>query len=566
MFFLSKLLHCSRLDWGRPVGVALALLVGFTPCAVAATGTVYDVVIYGGTAAAITAAVQARQMGKSVIVVSPDKHLGGLTSGGLGFTDSGDKSVIGGLAKEFYHRVWQHYQDPAAWTWQKRSEFGNAGQGHRAIDDETQTMWLFEPSVAEQIFEDWVVEEALKVVRDEWLDRERGVVKVGNRITSITTLSGATYTGRMFIDATYEGDLMAAAGGSYRVGRESNDEYGEAHNGVQIGVLHHKHHFGAVPKPIDPYVVPGDPSSGVIPRISTAPPGEFGNADHRVQAYCFRTCFSSDPDNLVPWPKPENYDPNQYELMARIFEAGWRELFGKFDRIPNDKTDTNNHGPFSYDNIGYNYDYPEASYARRREIIAEHRTYQQGLIYFIAHDPRVPRDLQEEFNTWGLAADEFTDNGNWPHQLYVREARRMVGIHVMTENQLRGFEPTPDPVGMGSYTIDSHNTQRYITAEGFVQNEGDIGVSLKAPYQIAYGALVPQREQLANLLVPVACSASHIAYGSIRMEPVFMILGQTAATAAVLALDNGQAVQDVVYSELRQRLLADGQVLDAPRK
>lgn len=360
--------------------------------------------------------------------------------------------------------------------------------------------------------------------------------------------------------------MPSVAGVDYHVGRESNRQYGEEHNGVQTGVLHHGHHFGVLDQPIDPYVVPGDPDSGVLPRISPEPPGEFGSADHRIQAYCFRTCYTNDPANRVPWPKPADYDASQYELLVRIFEAGWSSLFSKFDLLPNDKTDTNNHGPFSYDNIGYNYDYPEASYARRREIVAEHRSYQQGLIWFLAHDPRVPADLQTEFNTWGLAGDEFTDNDNWTHQLYVREARRMVGLHVMTENQLRGFEPTPNPVGMGSYTIDSHNTQRYITPEGYVQNEGDIGVHLKQPYQIAYGTLVPQTGQIANLLVPVACSASHIAYGSIRMEPVFMLLGQSAATAAGLALDLGVAVQDLPYARLRDRLLADGQVLSAKAK
>lgn len=523
---------------------------------------VHDVVVYGGTSAAITTAIQAKRMGKSVIVVSPDRHLGGLTSGGLGFTDSGDKSVIGGLSREFYHRVWLHYQKPGAWKWQKREEFGNRGQGSRAIDDDTRTMWVFEPHVAENIYEEWVAEHGLKIVRDEWLDREKGVVLYDGRITAITTLSGATYHGRMFVDATYEGDLMAAAGVSYHVGREANSQYGEEHNGVQVGVLHHNHHFGKVPKPIDPYVVPGDPASGVLPRISTEPPGEFGAADHRVQAYCFRTCYTNDPANRVSWPKPAGYDAAQYELLVRIFDAGWRDFFAKFDPIPNDKTDTNNRGPFSYDNIGYNYDYPEASYERRREIVAEHRTYQQGLIWFVANDPRIPRDVQERFNTWGLARDEFVDNGHWPHQLYIREARRMVGLHVMTENHLTGREATPEPVGMGSYTIDSHNVQRYITPEGHVQNEGDIGVHLKEPYTISFGSLVPRRGQAANLLAPVACSATHIAYGSIRMEPVFMILGQSAATAAVLALDLGIAVQDVPYEKLRARLLADGQVLE----
>ena len=522
----------------------------------------YDVVVYGGTSAGVTAAIQAQRMGKSVVIVSPDKHLGGLSSGGLGFTDTGNKAVIGGLAREFYHRVWLHYQKPEAWKWQKREEYGNKGQGTPAIDGAQRTMWIFEPHVAEKAFEDFTREHAIPVQRNEWLDRERGVTKSGARITSIRTLSGRNYAGRMFIDATYEGDLMAAAGVEYHVGREAKSVYDEEWNGVQTGVLHHRHHFGVLPKKISPYVTPGDPSSGVLARISTNHPGEFGAGDKKVQAYCYRMCLTDHPENRIPFPKPEGYDAKQYELLLRVFEAGWRETFDKFDPVPNRKTDVNNHGPISTDNIGNSYDYPEASYERRREILREHETYQLGLLYFIANDPRVPPDVQTAFRKWGLSKDEFTDNGNWPHQIYVREARRMKGHFVMTENELLKKRPTPQSVGMGSYTIDSHNVQRYITPEGYVQNEGDIGVGLKGPYEIAYGALVPKKQQCENLLVPVCVSSSHIAFGSIRMEPVFMILGQSAATAAVMAIDEKIAIQDLSYAKLRERLLKDGQVLE----
>jgi FAD dependent oxidoreductase len=525
---------------------------------------VYDLVIYGGTSAAVAAAVQAKRMGKTVVVVSPDEHLGGLSSGGLGFTDTGDKSVIGGLSREFYQRIWAHYDKPAAWTWQKREEYGNKGQGTPAIDGAQRTMWIFEPHVAEQVFEDLVRENAIEVHRGEWLNRTGGVRKNGARIAAITTLSGRSYAGRMFVDATYEGDLMAAAGVSYAVGREAQSTYGEKWNGVQTGVLHHRHHFGVLSAKISPYVVPGDPKSGLLPRVSAAPPGDYGQADKRIQAYCYRLCLTDHPDNRLPFPKPDGYDPRQYELLLRVFEAGWRETFQKFDPIPNRKTDTNNHGPFSTDNIGFSYDYPEASYDRRREILKEHETYQKGWLYFIANDPRVPKDVQDEMRRWGLAKDEFTRSGGWPHQIYVREARRMLGTFVMTGQELLKLRPTPDPVGMGSYTIDSHNVQRYVTPDGSVQNEGDIGVSTNGPYSIAYGALVPKRGQADNLLVPVAVSSSHIAFGSIRMEPVFMVLGQSAATAAALAIDGGTPVQDVPYARLRERLLKDGQVLEKP--
>ncbi|WP_114750243.1 FAD-dependent oxidoreductase [Pleomorphovibrio marinus] len=522
---------------------------------------VYDVVVYGGTSGAVTAAVQAKKMGKSVVLVSPDVHLGGLSSGGLGWTDTGKKEVIGGLSREFYQRVYDKYQVDDAWKWEKKSEFGNQGQGTPALDGEFRTMWIFEPHVAEEVYEDFVRDHEIEVLKDEWLDRSGGVTVENGRITAIRTLSGKEFKGKMFIDATYEGDLMAAAGVSYHVGREANSVYDEEWNGVQTGVYHHRHHFKVLDEPIDPYWTPGDPSSGLLPRISPDHPGEKGEGDDKVQAYCFRTCMSNHPDNQVPFPRPDNYDSTQYELLVRIFDAGWDEWFGKFDMIPNRKTDTNNHGPFSSDNIGMNYEYPEASYEKRKEIIKEHEDYQKGLLYFVANDPRVPKETQEEFQKWGLAKDEFTDNGNWPHQIYVREARRMIGKFVMTENELLQKKPTPESVGMGSYTIDSHNIQRYVDENGHVHNEGDIGVPLPQPYEIAYGSLVPKAEECTNLMVPVAVSSSHIAFGSIRMEPVFMILGQSAATAAIMALDEGINVQDVEYAKLRERLLEDGQVL-----
>jgi hypothetical protein len=551
MKWMSQLLVCGSL---------LLLLVPQTEA------KEYDVVVYGGTSGAVTAAVQAKRLGKSAVIVCPDTHLGGLSSGGLGWTDTGNKAVIGGLAREFYHRVWKHYQTPEAWKWQQRSEYGDKGQGTPAIDGAQRTMWIFEPHVAEAVFDEFVKEYQIPVYRDEWLDRKSGVKKEGDRITSITMLSGKTFSGKMFIDATYEGDLMAAAGVSYHVGREANSVYGEEWNGVQTGVLHHRHHFGpnAVKEKISPYKVPGDPASGLLPRISGADPGKYGAGDKKIQAYCFRMCLTNHDENRVPFPKPEGYDPGQYELLLRIYDAGWRQTFAKFDPIPNFKTDTNNHGPMSTDNIGYNYDYPEASYARRKEIIKEHETYQKGWLYFIANDPRVPAEVQKKMQKWGLAKDEFTDNGNWPHQLYIREARRMIGEFVMTENELLKKQPTPDSVGMGSYTMDSHNVQRYVTPEGYVQNEGDIGVSTRGPYEIAYGSLVPKKGECANLLVPVCVSSSHIAFGSIRMEPVFMILGHSAASAAAIALDQKLDVQDVPYEQLKAQLIKEGQVLEAP--
>ena len=522
-----------------------------------------DIIVYGGTSAAVTAAVEAVKSGKTVLVVSPDTHLGGLSSGGLGFTDTGNKAVIGGLSREFYHRVWQHYSDSATWKWEKKSAFGNKGQGTVAMDGTNRTMWIFEPHVAEQVFEELIRENRVTVLRNEWLDREKGVRKAKGRIVSITTLSGKTFSGKMFIDATYEGDLMAAAGVSYVVGREACSVYNETYNGVQADIKERGHFFK---DPIDPYRIPGKKESGLLFGISPEPIAPNCSGDKKVQAYCFRLCLSDHPGNRTPFPKPEQYNPANYELVARVLDTGWMEWFAKYDRIPNSKTDTNNHGPFSSDFIGGSYDYPEASYDKRKEIIQAHERYQKGLFYFLSNDPRVSDEVRGKMKKWGLAADEFTDNGNWPRQLYIREARRMKGVYVTTENEVTNKRKVTDPVGMGSYGMDSHNVQRYVTADGRVQNEGDVQVHLKEPYSISYGSILPKKEECANLLVPVCVSASHIAYGSIRMEPVFMILGQSAALAATIAIDRRQAVQDVPYHILEAGLLERKQVLRSTPK
>lgn len=517
-----------------------------------------DIIIYGGTSAAIIAAVEVVKSGKTVLIVSPDQHLGGLTSGGLGFTDTGNKAVIGGLSREFYHRVWLHYKDDAAWNWQNQSDFGNKGQGTVAMDGEFRTMWLFEPHVAEKVFEDFVKENNIKVLRGEWLDRKMGVVKKKGNIISFLTLSGKVFKGKMFIDATYEGDLMAAAGINFHVGREGNAKYNETFNGVQTGVFQHDHHFKSN---ISPYKIKDDPSSGLLPYISAEPPGEFGAADKKIQAYCFRMCMTNHPENSVAFPKPDNYDASKYELLLREFNTGRNDWFSKFDVLPNKKTDTNNHGAFSSDFIGMNYDYPEADYQRRAEIIKQHYDYQAGLLWFVANDPRVPDAIRTKMASYGLAKDEFKDNNHWPHQIYVRESRRMIGDYITTEHDVMQRIETPESIGMGSYHIDSHNTQRYVTSEGYVQNEGDIGVKPPGPYRISYGSIVPKKEECTNLFVPVCVSSSHIAYGSIRMEPVFMILGQSAAVAACLAIDEKCAIQDVSYNQLKKLLENKNQIL-----
>ena len=544
--------------------LALCCLAFFSaaPRANASDEGQYDVVIYGGTSAAVTCAVQVKKMGKSVVIVSPDSRLGGLSSGGLGHTDSGNRAVVGGLAREFYHRLWLYYQREDAWTVQPMPrENGRLSPNVRGNDNQTQTMWAFEPSAAEKTFEAFIDEYEIPVCRAERLDREKGVKKSGVKIESITTLSNKTFRGKTFIDAAYEGDLMAAAGVGYRTGREANSEYGETLDGIQVkhAIYHQFEGF------VDPYVEKGKPESGLLPRINEKLNGQDGDGDALIQAYNIRMCLTNDPKNMVKIEKPENYDPLDYEILIRSIEAG-QKVFMSFTSMPNYKTDSNNDLAVSTDYIGGNYDYPDASYARRDEIYEQHRAWQQGLLWTLQNDPRVPENIRAEISKWGLAKDEFAENGNWSPQLYVREARRMKSDFVVSERHLRYLDKTARSVGMGSYNMDSHHCQRYVAVDeegrATVRNEGDVEVNPGAPYPIDYGAIVPKKNECDNLLVPVCVSCTHIAFGSIRMEPVFMILGQSAGTAACLAQDAGVSPQELDYAVLRKRLLDDGQVLE----
>jgi hypothetical protein len=542
------------------VFVASAACVAGFCCTERLNAETADIVIYGATSSGIVAAVQAHRMAKSVVLIEPSKHVGGLTSGGLGATDIGNKDAIGGLAREFYHRVWQHYQKDGVWNRETRAQYESGNPRHDPSDE---TMWTFEPHVASEIYRDWLSQAKITPLLNERLDRAQGVKKRGLRIESIRMESGRTFEGRMFIDATYEGDLMAAAGVSFHVGREGNDVYGESLNGVQPKMNTKNHRFL---KPVDPFAKFGDRKSGLLWGIQTTKLPADGSGDKSIQAYCYRLCTTDVPENRRAWPKPASYDPSHYELLLRNFEAGdtrapWHPIW-----MPNRKTDTNNNGAFSTDYIGGNYEYPDTDYARREKILADHRAYQQGLMWTLANNPRVPQGVRTEFNRLGLAKDEFVDNDNWPTQLYVREARRMIGAYVMTEQNCRGKRVTDDSIGMAAYGMDSHNCQRYLSDDGHVQNEGDVQVAGFKPYPISFGAIIPKAGECENLLVPVCLSSSHIAYGSIRMEPVFMILGQSAATSAAIAINHGVTVANIDYQQLRKRLSSDDQVLARPKK
>ena len=537
----------------------------------------YDIVIYGGTSAGVSAAIQSSRMGKSVVLIEPTNRIGGLTTGGLGQTDIGNKQAIGGISREFYENIKKYYDDPENWKWEKRSDYKDGGQTR--TEEGEATMWTFEPSAALAVYKSMMDKEKIKMVYNERLNRESGVKKVAGKIESITMESGKIFKGKVFLDATYEGDLMASAGVSYAVGRESNEEYGETLNGVQANSINtsltglvsrnaFNHNF--IPG-VDPYVVKGDPISGLLPNVNEKP-GLEGEGDKKIQAYCFRMCLTDHPENRISFQKPANYDEVNYELLFRNYEARKgpiREMYSYGNSLlpwinssmPNRKTDTNNKFGFSTDYIGRNYDYPEASYAEREKIIEDHRNYQMGLMWTLANHPRIPAEVREEASRWGTTKDEFERADGWQQQLYVREARRMVSDYVMTQKNCEALTVAEDGIGLAAYGMDSHNVQRYVDANGYVQNEGNVEAHGFKPYPISYGALVPKKEECQNLIVPVCVSSTHIAFGSIRMEPVFMVLGQSAATAAVLAIDANVSVQEVPYPNLKEQLLKDRQRL-----
>lgn len=537
-----------------------------------------DIIIYGGTSAGITAAIQAARLGNSVLLIEPTNRLGGLTTGGLGQTDIGNKQVIGGISREFYRNIKKYYEDPANWIWQQRYEYRDGGQTRSAEGEDA--MWTFEPSAALDVYHDMIRNLEIEVVYNQRLNRESGVSKLDGAIKSITMETGERYSGQVFLDASYEGDLMAAAGISYTVGRESNAEYGESLNGIQAGlygktllgtVSHNAAHHNFI-EGVDPYVVMGDPSSGLLPFITEGGPGIEGEGDKGIQAYCFRMTLTDHPENRIPFKKPENYNELEYELLFRNYEAAegpLEEMYTYGDPLlpwinsdmPNRKTDTNNQKGFSTDFIGQNWDYPEASYAEREAILERHRKYQQGLMWTLAYHPRIPKSVRDQVSQWGTCKDEYEREDGWQQQLYIREARRMISDCVMTQLHCEGIEIVDDPIGMAAYGMDSHHIKRYVNSEGYVSNEGNVEAHVKAPYPISYRSIVPKKEECSNLIVPVCLSATHIAFGSIRMEPVFMILGQSAATIASLAMEEDKAVQDLEYQKLRDALIDQEQIL-----
>ncbi len=473
-----------------------------------------DVCIYGGTSAGVIAAIQADRMGKSVVLLEIGRHLGGLSSGGLSHTDGGDEQVCGGLAREFYNLT-----------------------GKRN----------FRPSDAEAAFAQLLAKTSVTVIFNAHLQHVR---KAGAAIEAITMEDGLTIRAQQFLDCTYEGDLLARAGVSWHAGRESNSVYGENYNGIRApGQGGHNW-----PAEISPYRVADDPNSGLLPRITSAT-GQPGDGDERIQAFCFRMWLTK--ENPQPFPKPDGYDESEYEVLARLFEAGVNPTIRW-------SLDTNNHhlfrGAYFIDYVGGNYAWPDANWVERERLFQEHVRYQLGVMWFLTHSDRIPEPYRSQLRLWGLPADEYPTTGGWTHQLYIREGRRMVSDYVMTEHNCTGREVPQDSIGLASYNMDSHHC-RMVDVDGSIRNEGNVEIPVE-PYPIAYRAITPRPDECTNLLVPVALSSSHIAFGSIRMEPVFMLLGQSAATAACIAIDAGSSVQDVAYDKLQSRLVADGQILE----
>ena len=490
-----------------------------------------DICVYGGTSSGVMAAYTAKKMGKSVILIEPSDRIGGLTTGGLGFTDIGNPCIMMGYTYDFYKEIGLHY-------------------GKKDVH------FCFEPKVALAIYQKYLKEEGVKVL---YHHRVVSVKKKGSVIQYITVENALhpskdkkiILSAKEFIDCSYEGDLMAKAGVGYTVGRESSSQYDEYYNGAILSIYHQ------MPDGVDPYVKPGDKSSGLLYGIQPDSMENRGSGDGHVQAYNFRITLTDNPANKIPITKPENYNPSHYELLIRMKQIQpWKQLDDVFlwSLMPNHKTDINNNGGFSTDMIGANWNYPEASYTEREKIFKAHLEYTKGFLYFVGHDPRIPSQIRTEMLRWGYPKDEYLTSDHFTPQLYIRESRRMIGRLVMTQDYCEQKKIAEDAIGWAAYGMDSHNSGRFVV-NGMVKNEGDVQIKVKQPYKISYRAITPKESECSNLLVPVCLSASHICYGSIRMEPVFMVLGQSAAIAAVEAMDHCKGiVQNVDAHSVYQKL------------
>lgn len=528
----------------------------------------YDVVIYGNTVAALAAAIQTSRMKKTVAIVFPGYTLGGSTTSGLGWTDSKDGKTIGGIAREFYEKVYDYYQEDDAWKYETRDDYLAKkiyAQPGWAIDEKNKVQWTFEPKVAEEIWEKWIKDEDIPVFRNESIERSSSsVVKDGTRIVSFQTLTGSVFSAKMFIDAGYEGDLMETAGIPYRVGRESREEYGESAAGVLIDTWNEFPGF-------DPYAKRKSPRSGLIPgiqRVIRDVDSTNGTGDSRLQSYNYRLSLTKLDENQIPFFKPPGYNESHYEILFRYIESGYSGPFFTYQLMPNLKTDTNAKGQVSTDLIGGNFDsesnYAEYSYEERKKVALKHKVWAQGLFWTLANHRRIPRGIKMSVGKWGYAKDEWIKNDNWPHEIYIREGRRMNGVYTMTQDDIQNPSSTPNDtlVGIGSYTLDVHQVER-VVVDGRLHIEGLVHIPVQSPFNIPFGAIIPRSQHATNFLNPVTLSCTHVALSAVRMEPTYMIMGQSAAIAAVLAIEQDVDIQDVDRDALMKQLKGDRQVLES---
>lgn len=532
------------MTFSKPLFLSLLGLFLFT-CISSSEEPIYDLVIYGDSSGAAVAAISAKRDGRSVIWLNPTSFPGGMSASGLGATDFlGKRDTFGGIASEFYDNI-------------------AAAYGEKYVRS-------FEPKIGLQVFKKMIADAGVEVVYNERLDRtpDKGVKMNGKKIDSVTMLSGKTYHAKMFIDASYVGDLLAAAGVSYTVGREPESQYNEDMAGVRRGDTKPRAHYTQKDKDhfikeVDPYIVPGKPESGLLPKIHKIENLTNGQGDKKIQAYNYRVCLTSDPELHIPIEKPDGYNELDHELLLRNFEAGDLRMPALIEPLSGtgSKVDWNNMHAVGSDLAGGNWEYPEASYEKRIEIEKAHETYIRGFIWTLSNNPRVPEAIRREASKYGLAKDEFTDNGGWPWMIYIREARRMVSDYVMTQHDCEGKRSAPDPIALGSFGMDSHCVQHFVTESGHAQNDGVIWRVPPKPYGISYRSIIPKKGECENLFSPICFSASHVAHGSMRMEPVFMALSESAAIAAGLAIDNKSGVQDVDYASLEKELLESKQIL-----
>jgi ribulose 1,5-bisphosphate synthetase/thiazole synthase len=504
-----------------------------------------DICILGGSEAGFTAAIQASRLGKKVVLIEPTGHPGGMVVEGLGKDMRfGNARVIGGIAREFYEKVEAHYG--------LKAEFENP-------------KWYskYEPSIAEAVIEQMLEEEKnITIIRNTRIKEQNGVEKKGNRIEKVILENGSEIKAKVFVDASIEGHLLHFAGITTETIREGNEKYGEKLNGVQ-----EVNTFKQFTVDVDPYIIEGDSTSGLISTIQAGELGNHGDPSHYIQGFCFRMCLTKDEQNKLPINKPEDYVSERYEIYRRHLKEGG-QLFRPEANRHNGKTDIGSWHDLSANLYGENWEYPQGDYEKQDSIIQYHRSFTLGLLWFLQNDESVDSLTRANWEGWGLPKDEFTDNGNWPRRLYIRSGRRMVSEYVITEHNvdIKVKDTVSDPIAIAWWPPDVHHARR-IVKDGKAYNEGFTHVENDGtwkPFKISFQATVPKKDECSNVLTPTCLSSSYVGYGSIRIVPTFMIMGQSVGAAATIAVNENLDVQDIPFPELEKVLLSQNQLLALP--